>query len=131
VQLIDALQGASAEQAVRPRVMNLVPRVLALDGGEGLDARPAPTSAGPDAVDTLRAAWWAVLRADSFAAAVWAVTDLPGDSRGAVAVAGALAGALWGAAALPADELAGLVRGQEIEDTADALFELSRAFQAG
>jgi hypothetical protein len=27
--------------------------------------------------------------------------------------------------------LAGLVRGQEIEDTADALFELSRAFQAG
>lgn len=131
VQLIDALQGASAEQAVRPRVMNLVPRVLALDGGEGLQARPAPASAGPDAVDTLRAAWWAVLRADSFAAAVWAVTDLPGDSRGAVAVAGALAGALWGAAALPADELAGLLRRQEIEDTADALFELSRAFQAG
>lgn len=128
VQLIDALQGASPRQAIRPRVMNLVPRVLALNGGDGL--QDAPSSAGPDAVDTLRAALWAVLRAEDYAAAVWAVTDLPGDTRGAVAVAGALAGALWGARALPDGELAGLVRRQEIEDTADALFELSRVFQA-
>lgn len=75
------------------------------------------------AVDTLRAALWAVARARSFAEAVALAADFGEYSPATAAVAGQLAGAICGVAGIPQPLLAKLVWRRRIESLTDQLFD--------
>lgn len=117
-QLVDALRGAGRDLALRPRVMQLTPNTLAINGGEWRGKTRDQVRSGAYVVDTLDAALWAVGTTDSFADAVLTAANLGGDAAGVAAVAGQLAGALYGAAAIPPDWRAGVAWADRLETMA-------------
>jgi ADP-ribosyl-[dinitrogen reductase] hydrolase len=72
-------------------------------------------------VHTLEAAFWCLLRHDTYAATVLAALNLGDDTDTTGAVAGGLAGLAYGEAGIPAEWLAGLARRVDIEDLAQRL----------
>jgi ADP-ribosyl-[dinitrogen reductase] hydrolase len=81
----------------------------------------APESSGY-VVHTLEAALWALERSESFREGVLLAVNLGGDTDTTGAVYGQLAGALYGEEAIPAEWRAKLVKREQIERMADALF---------
>ena len=65
-QLLDALNGADKAQTLRPRVIQLSPNLLAINGGEWRDKARDDLRSSAYVVDTLDAAIWAVGHSSSF-----------------------------------------------------------------
>ena len=124
--LIDALTGADANAAVRPRVMSLSPKLLFINAGEWREKSRAEILSSGYVVHTLEAAVWAVGTTDNFRDAVLKAANLGDDADSVAAVAGQLAGAVYGASAIPAEWLAKLAWREKIEGLADRLFALGR-----
>lgn len=78
-------------------------------------------------LDSLRAALWAVLRTDSFEAALIEIVNRGGDCDTIAAMTGALAGALYGEDAIPARWLEPLLQRPRIVAAADGLAALAGA----
>ncbi|MFM9105854.1 MAG: ADP-ribosylglycohydrolase family protein, partial [Chloroflexota bacterium] len=95
-------------------------RVLA---ARGLD--PASIQAGGFVLDTVGAAFWALLNHDTLEDVIVAAVSLGQDAYTTGAVAGALAGAAYGASAIAARWLDLLQRREELQDHAARLLALS------
>jgi len=67
-------------------------------------------------VDTLEAAVWCLLNADTYSECVLKAVNLGGDTDTVAAVAGGMAGALWGYASIPEKWLNGIARREYIEE---------------
>jgi ADP-ribosyl-[dinitrogen reductase] hydrolase len=80
-------------------------------------------SSAPRAVDTLEAALWCLVRADSFEAAVGEAVNLGGDTDTIGAVTGQLAGAVFGASAIPVRWAAPLHSASRLAELARRLHE--------
>jgi len=76
-------------------------------------------------VESLEAALWCFLQADSFEAAILLAANLGDDADTTAAVCGQVAGAYYGASAIPAHWLKRLVKRDEITTLADQLFSAS------
>jgi ADP-ribosyl-[dinitrogen reductase] hydrolase len=126
-QLVDALNGADEEVALRQRVMALSPSVLFISAGEYKTKARAEIKSSGFVVHTLEAALWSVWQTGNFRDAVLTAANLGDDSDSVAAVAGQLAGALYGAGAIPDAWLAKLAWRSKIEELANALFDRSRA----
>ncbi|RZI80533.1 MAG: ADP-ribosylglycohydrolase family protein [Rubrivivax sp.] len=122
-QLVDALAGADKAAATRPRVMQLAPNALAINGGDWKTKSKGQIRSSAYVIDTLEAALWAIWRGANFRDAVLRAVNLGGDAAGLGAVAGQLAGALYGASGIPAEWLALLARRDEIEQMAADLLK--------
>jgi ADP-ribosyl-[dinitrogen reductase] hydrolase len=123
--LIDALSGAGARDATRPRVLAVSPKVLFINAGEWRTKSRDEIRSSGYVIDTLEAAVWAVGTTDSFEAAVLAAANLGDDADSVAAVAGQLAGAVYGASAIPQAWLDTLAWRDKIEILADRLFYLA------
>jgi ADP-ribosyl-[dinitrogen reductase] hydrolase len=126
-QLVDALAGADKAATLRPRVMQLAPNTLAIDGGAWQPKTREQIQSSAYVIDTLEAALWSVARSDTFRQAVLLAANLGGDAAGVAAVAGQLAGALWGASGIPAEWLQPLAQRERIEALADELLRAGAA----
>jgi ADP-ribosyl-[dinitrogen reductase] hydrolase len=98
----------------------VVERVLA-----ARDADPATMRAGGFVLDTIGAAFWALLNHDTLEDTIVAAVSLGDDTDTTGAVAGALAGARYGASAIPARWLERLQHREELEAHAGKLFSLA------
>lgn len=98
----------------------LVPEVGRVARGSFRQAA-APESSGY-VVHTLEAALWALERSESFHEGVLLAVNLGEDTDTTGAVFGQLAGALYGEEAIPAEWRAKVVKREQIERMADALF---------
>lgn len=101
-QLVDALNGADKETTLRPRIMQLSPNTLSINGGEYKEKARDDVRSSAYVIDTLDAALWAVWTSASFEEAVLKAANLGGDPGSIAAVAGQLAGAIHGCNAIPA-----------------------------
>jgi ADP-ribosyl-[dinitrogen reductase] hydrolase len=101
--LVDALRGLPQDRVLRPRIMQLAPNTLAINGGEWRGKHRDDLRSSAYVIDTLDAALWSVGTTGSFEEAVLTAVNLGGDPAGVAAVAGQLAGALYGAASIPAE----------------------------
>jgi len=111
---------AVARQAVEhPALRDALARVA--------DLEEAEVRAGGYVVETLQAALWSFLHADTFEDVVVQATSLGEDADTVGALSGALAGALHGERAIPARWLAQLEGRPELERVADALLALADA----
>jgi ADP-ribosyl-[dinitrogen reductase] hydrolase len=86
---------------------------------------PAELPASGYVLDTLQAAFWAVIQHATLEEAIIAGVNLGNDSDTTGAVAGALAGARWGMAAIPERWLNVLQPRAELTQLADKLLELA------
>ena len=120
-QLLDALNGADKAQTLRPRVIQLSPNLLAINGGEWRDKARDDLRSSAYVVDTLDAAIWAVGHSSSFREAVLLAANLGGDAASVAAVAGQLAGAIYGCNAIPEDWQAGVAAGETLKALAEEL----------
>lgn len=100
------------------------PRVAAVLSEAGEAEREEIVASGY-VLDTLKAALWAVLRADSFEAALIRAVNLGDDADTVGAVAGALAGALHGEVAIPARWAGALLVRDRVLAAADGLAGLA------
>lgn len=100
----------------------------ALHRAEFLDEANVPN--GGFVLDTLTAAFWALLNHDSLEETIIAAVALGGDADTTGAVAGALAGALSGIEAIPERWLSLLQHRERITELADILFMLNREERA-
>ncbi len=82
-------------------------------------------------LDTLEAALWHLLHAESFENALVRAVNMGGDADTIGAVTGALAGAYFGLNAIPTRWLEKLQGREVIEDLADRLYELSKDLPDG
>lgn len=89
------------------------------------DLDPLAIHAGGFVLDTIGAAFWAVLNHDSLEDAIVAAVALGHDTDTTGAVAGALAGAAWGASAIPSRWLDLLEPREELEAHAARLLALA------
>ena len=117
-QLVDALAGADKAAATRPRLMQLAPNTLAINGGEWKHKTREQIRSSAYVIDTLEAALWSVWNSDNFRDAVLRAANLGGDAAGVAAVAGQLAGALYGASSIPPEWLQTLAWRDKIEQLA-------------
>lgn len=117
-QLVDALAGADKMAATRPRVMQLTPNSLAINGGEWKQKTRDQIRSSAYVIDTLEAALWAVWTGGNFRDAVLLAANLGGDAAGVAAVAGQLAGALYGATGIPQEWLQTLAWRDKLEQLA-------------
>lgn len=121
-QLFDVISGANKDQALGPRRMQLVPNVLAINGGEWKEKTRQEVKAGPYVIHTLEAALWCVWNTSHFEEALRLAASLSKESSSHLtSVTGQLAGALYGTGSLPKDWLAGLLWREKIESLAVAL----------
>ena len=125
-ELIDALNGADKETALRQRMMALSPRVLFISAGEFKEKSRDQILSSGYVVHTLEAALWSVWTTDNFRDAVLAAANLGDDADSVGAVAGQLAGALYGASGIPQEWLAKLAWREKIEKLAKELFDRGR-----
>jgi ADP-ribosyl-[dinitrogen reductase] hydrolase len=119
--LVDALAGADKAAAMRPRVMNLEPRLLFINGGEWREKSRAEIGSSGYVVHTLEAALWSVWQTENFHDAVLTAANLGDAAADIAAVAGQLAGALYGVSAIPKEWLDKLAWSDRIETLAIAL----------
>lgn len=123
--LCHALQGASKEQALAPKIAPLPARLQIINAGEyKAKSRDQIRSSGY-VVDTLEAALWAVWNSSSFEEAVLLAANLADDADSVAAVAGQVAGALYGEAAIPDRWIERLAWSDAIRHKADLLFDLA------
>lgn len=120
-QLLDALNGADKATSLRPRVIQLSPNLLAINGGEWRNKTRDDLRSSAYVVDTLDAAIWAVGNSTSFREAVLLAANLGEDSAGVAAVAGQLAGALYGCEAIPEEWQSSVAEGDTIKALAGEL----------
>jgi ADP-ribosylglycohydrolase len=105
----------------------LRPEIHDLAAGTWRGSRPRAIVAGAHAAAAaLSGALWAFDRGRSLKECLIAAASLGGESDTTAAIVGQLAGAHYGAAALPPEWRGNLVRGDEIEALADALFDAAQ-----
>ncbi|MCV2869867.1 ADP-ribosylglycohydrolase family protein [Defluviimonas sp. WL0002] len=124
-QLVDALNGADKAKALRPRVMQLAPNSLAINGGEFKEKSREDVRSSAYVIDTLDAALWAIWTTDTFDEAVLRAANLGGDAAGVAAVAGQLAGALYGFRSIPTEWRDCVAMGDDIKDLSAKLLTMS------
>jgi ADP-ribosyl-[dinitrogen reductase] hydrolase len=130
-QLVDALTGADKAQTLRPRVIQLSPNLLAINGGEWRDKGRDDLRSSAYVIDTLDAAIWAVGHSNSFREAVLLAANLGGDAASVAAIAGQLAGAIYGCSAIPEDWQATVAAGKTLTSLAEELLtEGAKVFPA-
>lgn len=112
-----SLEAAALAGVAEPETIVAVERARAL-------AEPDVPNGGY-VLDTVTAAFWALLNHDSLEETIVAAVALGGDADTTGAVAGALAGAHYGAEAIPDRWLELLQPRAELEDLAVRLYELS------
>ena len=94
---------------------------------EAMEAEPEEIQSSAFVLDTLCAAAWAVLHADSFEDALVIAVNLGNDADTVGAVTGALAGAMWGEKGIPERWLADLCVRERVISVADRLVALALA----
>ncbi|MCX8051210.1 MAG: ADP-ribosylglycohydrolase family protein [Chlorobi bacterium] len=122
-----ALQGLPKEEVVLGDrdTFEGAEKIVAIARGEYWNkSNPEIRSTGY-VVDTLEAALWCFVHADSFRDAVLAAANLGWDSDTAAAVCGQIAGAYWGIGQIPSSWLSKLALGETITALADRLYEAS------
>ncbi len=126
--LADLLHGFGPDEAIQNAVDKMLPRneevAETLENVRDKDFEElAPTGF---VLDTLEAALWHLLHAETFENALIRAVNMGGDADTIGAVTGALAGAYFGLGAIPARWLETLQDREIIEELADRLYELSK-----
>ena len=124
----DALNGASKEEALSPRVLPVTSRVLLVNAGEYKTKARSEISSSGFAIDTLEAALWSVWTTGNFEDAVLTAANLADDADSVAAAAGQLAGALYGVDAIPQHWRQRLAWYDRIEALAVRLFDMAPAY---
>lgn len=125
--LYRALQGASKGAVLAPPPEGLLKNV-AVDDLASASYRSRSLNQlrnSPYVIDALEAALWCFWSTDSFEDAVMCSARLGGDASACAALTGQLAGAYYGASMMPTHWLDCLTWNEDIQLTADQVFELS------
>ena len=117
-----ALNGASKEECLMPKVLSLTPHNTLINAGEYKEKSREQIRSSGYVLDTLEAALWSVWNTNSFEDAVLLAANLGDDADSVAATAGQLAGALYGASGIPARWRDRLAWSDHIADRADRLF---------
>ena len=126
-QLRLALDGAAKDEILFGNgYVSSEPRVAALARGEWRQIAADDIRGTGYVIASLEAALWCFWSTDSFAAAVLKAANLGDDADTTAAVCGQIAGAYYGVSDIPEHWQSRLVMGQEIQDLADKLLDLSR-----
>jgi protein-tyrosine phosphatase len=134
-RLLDGADAASALASLAQCTADRLPDDLVgersaysrvIDGSIASAPRDSISSSGY-VVDTLEAALWCVLNAETFSDAVLAAVNLGGDTDTTGTVAGALAGIKWGVDAIPAQWRDAIARRVEIGDLVERFASVSLA----
>ncbi|MFQ5878920.1 MAG: ADP-ribosylglycohydrolase family protein [Dehalococcoidia bacterium] len=122
--LVQCLMGHKERSLAAVALKVAEPEVrLAVRSAPTLMARALPNSGF--VLDTLQAALWCFLHAESLEEALVAAVNLGGDADTIGAVCDALAGAYYGAAAIPSRWLSPLRSRDEISELADGIYSLA------
>lgn len=124
--LVDALNGADKTTSLRPRIMQLAPNTLAINGGDWRKKSRDDIRSSGYVIDTLDAALWTIGNTNNFRDAVLLATNLGGDSASVAATVGQLAGALYGLNSIPIQWQHQVVKGEEIKKLAEDLVLLGQ-----
>jgi len=134
--LAGALAGASKAELLAPHfspvaglwdAVILKERVSDIAAGSWRRSRPRANVRGPHAAaGALEAALWSFERGNNPEECLGIAASLGGDADIRTAIVGQLAGAHYGARVLPPAWRTVLARGDEIQELADALFDVSR-----
>ncbi|HNQ35379.1 MAG TPA: ADP-ribosylglycohydrolase family protein [bacterium] len=119
------LQGKGREEALfgEAPAFRGAPKIEVVARGDYRDKEETAIRGSGYVVESLEAALWCFLRADSFEGAVLRAANLGDDADTTAAVCGQVAGAFYGEARIPAGWLAKLARREEIRGLADRLYE--------
>jgi len=123
--LVEALNGTSKDEVLRPREDVGDPRLAAILAGSFRERTPPAIRGGGYILDALEAALWAVASTDSFEGCVLAAVNLGDDADTTAAIAGQLAGALYGLDAIPPHWRERVLMREEILAFADRLRNLN------
>jgi ADP-ribosyl-[dinitrogen reductase] hydrolase len=123
--LEDALSTARELMAETCTDRPLSPAVASIARGDYRTMEPPAIQGTGYVIESLRAALWALERADSFESAVLAAVNLGDDADTTGAVCGQFAGALYGYDRIPARWRQRITMHDEILGMADRLYELS------
>jgi ADP-ribosyl-[dinitrogen reductase] hydrolase len=125
--IANALRGDPKAQVVKVDYLKLSqPKVADIASGHYLDKARSDIVGTGYAVASLEAALWCFHHTDSFAEAVLVATNLGDDADTTAAIVGQLAGAYYGVQGIPAEWLGKLWQREDIQETADALFQAAQ-----
>ncbi|QJI37207.1 ADP-ribosylglycohydrolase family protein [Pseudomonas sp. ADAK13] len=125
--IANALRGDPKAQVVKVDYLKLSqPKVADIASGHYLDKARSDIVGSGYAVASLEAALWCFHHTDSFAEAVLVATNLGDDADTTAAIVGQLAGAYYGVQSIPAEWLDKLWQREDIQETADALFQAAQ-----
>ncbi|MGF6209779.1 ADP-ribosylglycohydrolase family protein [Pseudomonas frederiksbergensis] len=130
-QLFAELIGKALHGADKADLRNLSettfvePKVAAIARGDYLGKSKNEIRGSGYCVASLEAALWCFHQTDSFEGAILEAANLGDDADTTAAIVGQLAGAYYGVQAIPPSWLAKLHQRQDIEDTAQALFQVA------
>jgi ADP-ribosyl-[dinitrogen reductase] hydrolase len=122
--IANSLRGVSKAQVSRVAYLSLrEPKVMAIASGGYLGKTRDEVVGSGYSVASLEAALWCFHHTESFAEAVLVATNLGDDADTTAAIVGQLAGAYYGVQGIPPDWLRTLWMHEDIQETADALFQ--------
>jgi ADP-ribosyl-[dinitrogen reductase] hydrolase len=121
-RLADAIEGKQRSEFLGARVVDLSPKIAAIEAGTWRGKRRDDVRSSGYVVHSLEAAFWCVGRTASFKDAVLLAANLGDDADTVAAITGQLAGALYGWSAVPREWLALLAMQGRIIGMADELF---------
>ncbi|GGF20449.1 ADP-ribosylglycohydrolase [Aliidongia dinghuensis] len=127
ILLWHALNGASKEEVLAPKVLPVQPRVMIINAGEYKQKTRDRIRSSGYVIDTLEAALWSVWTTDNFEDAVLTAANLADDADSVAAAAGQLAGALYGVEAIPERWRARIAWHDRLVDMAAKLFDTAPA----
>lgn len=130
VVLYYALNGASLEDALAPKILSLTPRNVIINAGEYKRKSRDQIRSSGYVIDTLEAALWSVFSTRTFEDAVLLAANLADDADSVAATTGQIAGALYGLSGIPARWRATVAWSDRILDLASRLHAMAPARRA-